>query len=166
MRPGFPQPMAPSPTHGTAASAWRSPIPYLFGGLAAMLGLIAFALLILAFSYWRISGFLDDDAAAAAEADRSSAAAASSAGKPAGRKPAAASSEEGFVVVVMAGDDKPTFLATPRPPPPPLAGSLDSCTGAGKVTGEAAEEEEGKGGEGITHRHQQHQAELDCPSRS
>ncbi|KAG0468619.1 hypothetical protein HPP92_017947 [Vanilla planifolia] len=40
-------------------SAWHSPVPYLFGGLAAMLGLIAFALLILACSYWKLSGFLE-----------------------------------------------------------------------------------------------------------
>ncbi|KAL2489898.1 Protein GLUTAMINE DUMPER 2 [Forsythia ovata] len=36
-------------------SPWHSPVPYLFGGLAAMLGLIAFALLILACSYWKLS---------------------------------------------------------------------------------------------------------------
>lgn len=32
----------------TFRSTWHSPVPYLFGGLAAVLGLIAFALLILA----------------------------------------------------------------------------------------------------------------------
>ncbi|GMP74670.1 hypothetical protein CsSME_00032031 [Camellia sinensis var. sinensis] len=42
-------------------SPWHSPVPYLFGGLAAMLGLIAFALLILACSYWKFSGYLDRD---------------------------------------------------------------------------------------------------------
>ncbi|EMS45822.1 hypothetical protein TRIUR3_28536 [Triticum urartu] len=44
--------------NGTVAphSPWQSPVPYLFGGLAAMLGLIAFALLILACSYWKLSG--------------------------------------------------------------------------------------------------------------
>nr|DAD43128.1 TPA_asm: hypothetical protein HUJ06_001358 [Nelumbo nucifera] len=40
-------------------SPWHSPVPYLFGGLAAMLGLIAFALLILACSYWKLSGQLE-----------------------------------------------------------------------------------------------------------
>ena len=34
---------------------WHSPVPYLFGSLAAMLGLIAFALLILGCSYWKLS---------------------------------------------------------------------------------------------------------------
>ncbi|VAI80657.1 unnamed protein product [Triticum turgidum subsp. durum] len=49
--------------NGTAAphSTWQSPVPYLFGGLAAMLGLIALALLILACSYWKLSGYLDGD---------------------------------------------------------------------------------------------------------
>ncbi|EMS62923.1 hypothetical protein TRIUR3_19625 [Triticum urartu] len=42
-------------------STWQSPVPYLFGGLAAMLGLIALALLILACSYWKLSGYLDAD---------------------------------------------------------------------------------------------------------
>lgn len=42
--------VAPVAAAGAAHSAWHSPVPYLFGGLAAMLGLIAFALLILACS--------------------------------------------------------------------------------------------------------------------
>ncbi|KAE8710356.1 Protein GLUTAMINE DUMPER 1 [Hibiscus syriacus] len=42
-------------------SPWHSPVPYLFGGLAAMLGLIAFALLILACSYWKLSGYLEEE---------------------------------------------------------------------------------------------------------
>ena len=43
------------------SSTWHSPVPYLFGGLAAMLGLIAFALLILACSYWKLSGQLQNE---------------------------------------------------------------------------------------------------------
>nr|KJB55151.1 hypothetical protein B456_009G065800 [Gossypium raimondii] len=49
------------PAMGQPRSPWHSPVPYLFGGLAAMLGLIAFALLILACSYWRLSGRLDNN---------------------------------------------------------------------------------------------------------
>ncbi|RLN04365.1 protein GLUTAMINE DUMPER 3-like [Panicum miliaceum] len=48
--------VAPAIAGSAAHSAWHSPVPYLFGGLAAMLGLIAFALLILACSYWKLSG--------------------------------------------------------------------------------------------------------------
>ncbi|XBI13304.1 hypothetical protein VPH35_140054 [Triticum aestivum] len=36
-------------------SPWQLPVPYLFGGLEAMLGLVAFTLLILACSYWKLS---------------------------------------------------------------------------------------------------------------
>ncbi|WCJ25493.1 glutamine dumper 5 [Euphorbia peplus] len=39
-----------SSASGVALKHWNSPVPYLFGGLAAMLGLIGMALLILACS--------------------------------------------------------------------------------------------------------------------
>ncbi|KAG0466941.1 hypothetical protein HPP92_017943 [Vanilla planifolia] len=88
-------------------SAWHSPVPYLFGGLAAMLGLIAFALLILACSYWKLSGFLEgggDGAPAAGEEGEKAG--------DSGWKPPTVEREE-RVVVIMAGEKKPTFLATP-----------------------------------------------------
>uniref|UniRef100_M8BL98 Protein GLUTAMINE DUMPER 3 n=1 Tax=Aegilops tauschii TaxID=37682 RepID=M8BL98_AEGTA len=72
--------------NGTAAphSTWQSPVPYLFGGLAAMLGLIALALLILACSYWKLSGYLDGDrdgqAAGDADEEKGSASGADQAG--------------------------------------------------------------------------------------
>ncbi|KAI6690683.1 hypothetical protein NL676_027511 [Syzygium grande] len=37
-------------------SPWHSPVLYLFEGLALMLGLIGIAFLILACSYWKLSG--------------------------------------------------------------------------------------------------------------
>jgi hypothetical protein len=90
-----------------AHSAWHSPVPYLFGGLAAMLGLIAFALLILACSYWKLSGYLEGGAARG-DNDGSSAD---------GTKPAASDLPppiwEEKILVIMAGDVKPTYLATP-----------------------------------------------------
>ncbi|XP_073010837.1 protein GLUTAMINE DUMPER 2-like [Typha latifolia] len=92
---------------GVAHSAWHSPVPYLFGGLAAMLGLIAFALLILACSYWKLSGYLG----ASGDRDGGSGAATPDE-KPASMAAVVASYEE-KVVVIMAGDEKPTFLATP-----------------------------------------------------
>ncbi|CAN6177300.1 unnamed protein product [Urochloa humidicola] len=117
MRPGaaFPTTMS----HGAPAAApagnataphspWQSPVPYLFGGLAAMLGLIAFALLILACSYWKLSGYLDADRerrAGEAGADEEKGSAAGAA------RPAAAFLEH--VVVIMAGEERPTFLAKP-----------------------------------------------------
>lgn len=93
-------------------SPWHSPVPYLFGGLAAMLGLIAFALLILACSYWRLSGRFvgnnSNEGEDMAERDVES-----------GEKDQFGDSEkqvkvyEEKVLVIMAGDENPTFLATP-----------------------------------------------------
>ncbi|KAJ6795885.1 putative protein GLUTAMINE DUMPER 2 [Iris pallida] len=86
---------------GSTHSAWNSPVPYLFGGLAAMLGLIAFALLILACSYWKLSGFLENGGDSAEESSKESE-----------EKPAPAWYEE-RIVVIMAGEEKPRYLATP-----------------------------------------------------
>lgn len=86
---------------GAAASAgfrqWNSPLPYLFGGLALMLGLIAIALIILACSFRKFSS-------------RSQSVAGDE--KPA--RPVNLDSEEGpKVVVIMPGDDNPTYIAQP-----------------------------------------------------
>ncbi|CAD5181024.1 unnamed protein product [Musa acuminata subsp. malaccensis] len=92
---------APVVTGGGDHLTWHSPVPYLFGGLAAMLGLIALALLILACSYWKLSGYLEggEDTGSGVELYV---------------KPVAAPTVyEEKVVVIMAGDAKPTFLATP-----------------------------------------------------
>ncbi|KAL5974449.1 hypothetical protein ACLOJK_031114 [Asimina triloba] len=80
---------------------WNSPIPYLFGGLAAMLLLIAVALIILACSYHRSrrrnnSRQLQDD-------EKPSKAASAGAEAHTERK----------IVVIMAGEDQPTFIAKP-----------------------------------------------------
>ncbi|KAK3018330.1 hypothetical protein RJ639_002985 [Escallonia herrerae] len=93
----------PSTTTSTAGFRhWNSPVPYLFVGLALMLGLIAVALVILVCSFKkpassqpRISDTDDQE------------------------KPAKAPVEvlelemEPKIVVIMAGDDKPTCLAMP-----------------------------------------------------
>ncbi|KAK6129742.1 hypothetical protein DH2020_036504 [Rehmannia glutinosa] len=92
-----------SPPATIHRSTWQSPVPYLFGGLAAMLGLIAFALLILACSYWKLSGRVhggDDGVGDAEKGD----------GGPDTKT--STFFEEKFLVI-MAGDLKPTFLATP-----------------------------------------------------
>ncbi|XP_042491515.1 protein GLUTAMINE DUMPER 2-like [Macadamia integrifolia] len=86
-------------------SPWHSPVPYLFGGLAAMLGLIAFALLILSCSYWKLSGYLEngDDT----ERDPEN-------GDEKGNDEIKVPSVfEEKIVVIMAGDKKPSFIATP-----------------------------------------------------
>ncbi|KAE8786863.1 hypothetical protein D1007_39322 [Hordeum vulgare] len=128
--------------NGTAAphSAWQSPVPYLFGGLAAMLGLIAFALLILACSYWKLSGFLEggSDGQAAGDADGEKGSA-SGASKP-------AMDFLDHVVVIMAGDERPTFLAKPvtsRAAEAELAATAapDASTRAGEVQEKKADEQ-------------------------
>uniref|UniRef100_A0A1J3HLN4 Protein GLUTAMINE DUMPER 1 n=1 Tax=Noccaea caerulescens TaxID=107243 RepID=A0A1J3HLN4_NOCCA len=92
--------------HGVAPqSPWHSPVPYLFGGLAAMLGLIAFALLILACSYWRLSSSDEEDGQNGGRVDEEKE-------SRSGNKAANGAYEEKFLVI-MAGDDLPRFLATP-----------------------------------------------------
>ncbi|KAF8399247.1 hypothetical protein HHK36_015112 [Tetracentron sinense] len=86
------------PTNTTTADfarlqRWNSPIPYLFGGLAVMLGLIATALIILACSFRTSSS------------DSSSDSIAKPVDTPADADPK--------IVVIMAGDDNPTYLAKP-----------------------------------------------------
>lgn len=109
-------------------SPWHSPVPYLFGGLAAMLGLIAFALLILACSYWKLSG-----RRAAGEDQRD---------LEAGDEKPDNSAVKAFptvfeekIVVIMAGDVKPTFLATPM---------SSRASSFGDAAGKSLKKEEGK----------------------
>ncbi|KAL9676190.1 hypothetical protein QQ045_004403 [Rhodiola kirilowii] len=89
-------------------SPWHSPVPYLFGGLAAMLGLIAFALLILACSYWKLSGQMNGDDGDDLESGGDGGDEKKGDGKGKGR----VVYEEQFAVI-LAGDDHPTCLATP-----------------------------------------------------
>ncbi|XP_030550837.1 protein GLUTAMINE DUMPER 2-like [Rhodamnia argentea] len=82
---------------------WNSPIPYLFGGLTLMLGLIAVALVVLACSYQTPSTSTDpsrdpEDQAAPSNDDD---------------KPAKIELEDNVpkIVVIMPGHENPTFLA-------------------------------------------------------
>ncbi|KAF5725913.1 protein GLUTAMINE DUMPER 3 [Tripterygium wilfordii] len=100
-------------TAGAAAtpqhSPWHSPVPYLFGGLAAMLGLIAFALLILACSYWKLSGYLEGGEGSG-DGERDLEAGEGGKGDDVQKVPAVM---EEKILVIMAGQMKPTYLATP-----------------------------------------------------
>ncbi|XP_003571010.2 protein GLUTAMINE DUMPER 5-like [Brachypodium distachyon] len=108
MRPGAAEyPMAQGPAAPSSArSPWQSPVPYLFGALAAMLGLVALSLLALACSHWKFSRGLGPDGDQAAGPD----AAAKGRGAP-----GLAGECQQHVAVIMAGDERPTFLATPAP---------------------------------------------------
>ncbi|VVB17255.1 unnamed protein product [Arabis nemorensis] len=114
---------------------WRSPVPYLFGGLAAMLGLIAFALLLLACSYWKLLRQTDSgDVVGDGEKQRES-----------GEKVEAKIYEE-KILVVMAGQNKPTFLATPVVAKTSV--TRVECVVSGGIV-ENTEKKEGQNGESI-----------------
>ncbi|XP_047949278.1 protein GLUTAMINE DUMPER 5-like [Salvia hispanica] len=95
------------PTTTTAAAAdagfqrWNSPIPYLFGAIALVMGVVALALLVLACSY-----------------KRSSSGEESSTQKSVKEAPALQPEMEPRIVVIMAGETNPTYLAKPIPARP------------------------------------------------
>lgn len=79
---------------------WRSPVPYLFGGIGAMLALIAIALIILVCPFLK-SSRRNERNTREREAD-------------CGNKSALPSEiMEDKVMVIMAGDENPSFLAQP-----------------------------------------------------
>ncbi|KAL5071550.1 hypothetical protein RYX36_022437 [Vicia faba] len=78
-------------THPNPSSLWHTPIPYVFGGLTAIIGLIALALLALVCSYCSNNQDKESDSQT--------------------KEPIKAYEER--VLVIMAGNEKPTFLATP-----------------------------------------------------
>ncbi|CAI9285551.1 unnamed protein product [Lactuca saligna] len=115
--------MAPSSPVAVQRSLWHSPVPYLFGGLAAMMGLIAFALLILACSYWKLSRNIQNTA------DLESGDA-----KPDNTKTPPVTVFEEKYLVIMAGQVKPTFLATPSSSRASSFGSSTSSCGSSSIT--------------------------------
>lgn len=122
--------LSTSPSAIVQRSPWHSPAPYLFAGVAAMLVLITFALVILACSYWKRSGY-----------PRESGDTESGAGeKPAGDVSKASPVFEEKIAVIMAGDLNPTFLATP-------ISSRGSSFGAGDKIEKKLEKENGELGD-------------------
>ena len=86
----------PSPSPVTRLQLWKSPMPYLFGGLAIMLILIFMALVILACS------------------SRKQASGSSGEGEENQAMPMnMVVDTEPKIVVIMAGDDKPSYLVKP-----------------------------------------------------
>ncbi|KAI3790442.1 hypothetical protein L2E82_03484 [Cichorium intybus] len=101
--------LAPSSPVAPQPSPWHSPVPYLFGGLAAMMGVIAFALLVLACSYWKLSYYLDNGDRDTVSGDGNS----NSTTLPEYHTNQETSDMQEKYLVIMAGEVKPTFLATP-----------------------------------------------------
>ncbi|GMJ15820.1 hypothetical protein HRI_005251200 [Hibiscus trionum] len=106
---------SPEPLMAQSRSPWHSPVPYLFGGLAAMLALIAFSLLLLACSYCRLSARFDNNN-----------------GGGAGESGENEGVCEEKILVIMAGEVNPTFLATPVFTKPSNFGELKDKQGAEK----------------------------------
>ncbi|OIV98243.1 hypothetical protein TanjilG_14832 [Lupinus angustifolius] len=80
-------------------SSWHSPVPYLFSGVASLLGLIAFAMLIrLAYSFWKLSEYIEENEEAKQDLEA---------------QKATPQAHEEKIFVIMAGQENPTFLATP-----------------------------------------------------
>ncbi|KAJ8750896.1 hypothetical protein K2173_016077 [Erythroxylum novogranatense] len=131
----------PNPSVGQH-SPWHSPVPYLFGGLAAMLGLIAFALLILACSYWKLSGYLDNGNGDA-ERDLEAGEGGNKTGD--GEKQGVSSFAE-KLLVIMAGENKPTFLATPMSSRSSSFGDTSSSSDKSCSCSEKSEKLENGGG--------------------
>ncbi|URD90286.1 hypothetical protein MUK42_27024 [Musa troglodytarum] len=78
------------------ADMWRTPIPYLFGGLGAMGILIAISLVILLCSTCKSSSGENSELSTLHE-----------------KATAVPPDMEPRILVVMAGDDMPTFVARP-----------------------------------------------------
>ncbi|TXG51566.1 hypothetical protein EZV62_024090 [Acer yangbiense] len=77
---------------------WNSPVPYLFGGLLLVFGVIAITLLFLACCYNNSSSeYIGDEE----KEEKSS------------KTMELEADSEPKVVVIMAGDDQPTYIAKP-----------------------------------------------------
>ncbi|PWA58234.1 hypothetical protein CTI12_AA402130 [Artemisia annua] len=97
-----------SATEPATGFRWHSPIPYLFGGLAMMLTLIAFALIILVCSYKKpYSSSTNSSPNSTPDQEKSSV--------PEFRMESSREMEP-KIVIVMPGDINPTYLAKPTPP--------------------------------------------------
>ncbi|XP_008445290.2 LOW QUALITY PROTEIN: protein GLUTAMINE DUMPER 5-like [Cucumis melo] len=121
---------SPEPPAVSPRTPWHSPVPYLFGGLAAMLGLIAFALLILACSYWKLSIQTEER-----EGENGDLESGNNIGEMEEEKIKQQQTKKIFeekILVIMAGDQNPTFLATPVTTPKSSSISQNSknvCSG-------------------------------------
>ncbi|KAI3513937.1 hypothetical protein L1887_12178 [Cichorium endivia] len=102
----IPSAMAPSLPVVVQRSPWHSPVPYLFGGLAVMLSLISFALMILACSYAKHARDQENNADGEGDLEAGDF-------KPDNGNNQSPPIFEEKYLVIMAGEAKPTFLATP-----------------------------------------------------
>ncbi|ESQ32533.1 hypothetical protein EUTSA_v10005496mg [Eutrema salsugineum] len=107
-------------TTTTKVEIWKSPIPYLFGGLSLLLLLIALALLSLVCTHKKSPSSSSNNNDPIEEDD--------DAGDMEAKITMAEYSPK--IVVILAGDDRPSCLAVPVIPPP---SSIYPCN-CGNVT--------------------------------
>lgn len=95
---------------------WKSPVPYLFGGLSLVILLIALALLSLVCTHQKSSSSSNNDSPTHEEDN-------------AGDKETNTIMEENIpkIVVILAGEDKPTCLAVPAVITHPSSICLCNC---------------------------------------
>ncbi|CAN0911208.1 Protein GLUTAMINE DUMPER 2 [Linum grandiflorum] len=119
-----------------------------------MLGLIAFALLILACSYWKLSGQIENGG----DSDQRDLEAGEETGELEAEEKGKKQQYDEKVLVIMAGQVKPTFLATPLSSSRTSSfgdagGSEKTCRCGEKLDGEkqgnSVEEEEQSGNRGV-----------------
>ncbi|KAG8366992.1 hypothetical protein BUALT_Bualt16G0026100 [Buddleja alternifolia] len=99
MRPEIQHPTATATAAaaGGGSQRWNSPLPFLFGAIAIILGVIALALVIMACSYRKSS-------TSSSESSNDDSEKAVNASRP---------EMEPRIVVIMAGESNPTHLAKP-----------------------------------------------------
>lgn len=101
-----------SPASGHV-SVTKSPVPYLLGGVGAMLLLIAFALIILACSYLRDSATEGQEHNRSSEHHNVELVRGGKNEMGVVMSNDSEGSEDMRVIVIMAGDENPTFIAKP-----------------------------------------------------
>ncbi|KAK4346380.1 hypothetical protein RND71_032719 [Anisodus tanguticus] len=90
---------SPTTSNGTSFWEWKSPLPYLFGGLALTLSLIAVALVLLACSFHKYRSSDEEDKSTS----------------PANNS-ATIVEMSPRIIVIMAGDQQPTHIGVPISP--------------------------------------------------
>ncbi|KAD3068052.1 hypothetical protein R6Q59_017964 [Mikania micrantha] len=124
--------VAPSSPETFRLSPWHTPVPYFFGGLSVLLGLIAFALLILACSYGNLSDDIENGGDDARDLETGDS-------KPDNHDEIVVFEEK--YVVIMAGKATPSFLAIPVSSGVPSFGRC-SCSCRSNSTDESSTSEE------------------------
>ncbi|KAI4375256.1 hypothetical protein MLD38_013148 [Melastoma candidum] len=99
----------------SSSNVWKTPIPYLFSGLGAVVVLISVALILLACSCRKCPRDPADEK------------------PPSGSLALRTLDPEPRIVVVMAGDDVPSYIARPAPRKHPAPWGQDHCCCNGYV---------------------------------